>query len=77
MATYIWPYVTPGQQVGICSVTQGAQPSALWQPGGVIWAARREGVLAGRGHIYLWLSHADVWQKPTQDCKVIILQLKK
>ena len=24
----------------------------------------------------LWLIHADVWQKPTQHCKVIILQLK-
>ena len=27
-------------------------------------------------YIYLWLIHADVWQKPTQYCKVIILQLK-
>ena len=30
----------------------------------------------GRGHIYLWLIHVDVWQKLTQNCKVIILQLK-
>ena len=27
-------------------------------------------------YVYLWLVHADVWQKPTQYCKVIILQLK-
>ena len=27
-------------------------------------------------YVYLWLIHADVWQKPTQYCKVIILQLK-
>ena len=27
-------------------------------------------------HIYLWLIHAAVWQKPTQYCKAIILQLK-
>ena len=27
-------------------------------------------------HIYLWLIHVDVWQKPTQYCKAIILQLK-
>ena len=27
-------------------------------------------------HVYLWLIHADVWQKPTQYCKAIILQLK-
>ena len=26
--------------------------------------------------IYLWLIHADVWQKPTQYCKAITLQLK-
>ena len=26
--------------------------------------------------VYLWLIHDDVWQKPTQYCKVIILQLK-
>jgi len=28
-------------------------------------------------YIYLWLIHVDVWQKPTQYCKTIILQLKK
>ena len=27
-------------------------------------------------HIYLWLMHADVWQKPTQYYEAIILQLK-
>ena len=27
-------------------------------------------------YIYLWLIHVDVWQKPTQYWKVIILQLK-
>ena len=26
--------------------------------------------------VYLWLIHVDVWQKPPQYCKVIILQLK-
>ena len=26
--------------------------------------------------IYPWLMHIDVWQKPTQHCKAIILQLK-
>ena len=29
-----------------------------------------------RTHIYLWLIQADVWQKLSQYCKVIILQLK-
>ena len=26
--------------------------------------------------MYLWLIHVDAWQKPTQYCKAIILQLK-
>ena len=26
--------------------------------------------------VYLWLIHVDVWQKPTEYCKAIILQLK-
>ena len=29
-----------------------------------------------RTHVYLWLTHVDVWQKPSQYCEVIILQLK-
>ena len=27
-------------------------------------------------YVYLWLTHVDVWQTPSQYCKVIILQLK-
>ena len=33
---------------------------------------RREGT-----YVYLRLIHVDVWQKPIQYCKAIILQLKK
>ena len=29
-----------------------------------------------RTHVHPWLTHVDVWQKPTQYCKVISLQLK-
>ena len=29
-----------------------------------------------RTYVYLWLTHVDVWLKPTQYCKIIILQLK-
>ena len=29
-----------------------------------------------RTYVYLWLIHADVWQKPTQYCKAILFQLK-
>ena len=32
---------------------------------------KREGI-----YVYLWLIHVDIWQKPTQYCKAIILQLK-
>ena len=28
-------------------------------------------------HVCLWSIHTDVWQKPSQYCKVIILQLNK
>ena len=28
------------------------------------------------GGRFLWLSHVDVWQKPTQYCKAIILRIK-
>ena len=35
------------------------------------------GRLRMRGtHVYLWPIHADVWQKSSQHCKAIILQLK-
>ena len=32
---------------------------------------RREGI-----YVCLWLIHVDVWQKPIQFCKAIVLQLK-
>ena len=35
------------------------------------------GVQGGRTYVYLWLIHVGVWQKPSQYCKAIILQLKK
>ena len=27
-------------------------------------------------YVYLWLIHVDIWHKPTNFCKAIILQLK-
>ena len=36
-----------------------------------------EGRFKGEGtYVYLWLIQADVWQKPTQHCKAVVLQLK-
>ena len=37
----------------------------------VVGRFKREGT-----YVYLWLIHADVWQKPTLYYKAIILQLK-
>ena len=34
------------------------------------------GFRMGVTHVYLWLIRDDVWQKPSQYCKVIIFQLK-
>jgi len=63
--------------VGICCYDAGSSHLVLcvnlegwdgWEVGGRI---RREGT-----YVYPWLIHVDVWQKPTQYCKAIILQLK-
>ena len=39
-----------------------------WHGDGGRRSVRREGT-----YVYLWLVHVDVWQKPSQYCKVIIL----
>ena len=74
---YIHYHKRNSQPAGICYMTQGAHTSALWQSKGVGGVGRREVGSRGRGHVYLWLMHVDVWQKPTQYCKAIILQLNK
>ena len=35
------------------------------------------GFRMGGTHVYLWLIRVDIWQKPSQCCKAIILQLNK
>ena len=42
------------------------------------WAAELVGVQVEKEgiYVYLWLIHAVVWQKSTQHCKAIFLQLK-
>jgi len=60
--------------VGTC-ITPGAHPDALDGEGldeGVKGRLKRE-----RIYVYLRLIHIVIWQKPTQHCKAIILQLKK
>ena len=63
------------RELGVCYMTQGAKPRALWWPQG------GDGVGGGRFkrqgvYVCLRMTHVDVWQKPTHDCKAIILQLK-
>ena len=58
-------------------MTQRAQircsVETLW--GGMVWEVggrfKREGT-----QVYIWLIHVDIWKRPTQYCKLIILQLK-
>ena len=50
-----------------CSVTTQRRGMG-WKVGG---SFRRD-----RTYVYLWLIHVDIWWKPTQYCKAIILQLK-
>ena len=59
----------------ICCRAQGnkTRPVTTWR-GGWGWVVggklKREGT-----YLCLWLIHVDVWQKPTQYCRAIILQL--
>ena len=55
-------------------MAQETQTGTLYQPRGVGWGGRREGVSKGI-YVYLWLIHVEVWQKPTQYGKAIIFQL--
>ena len=58
-------------------MTQGVQTVLCDNLEGVGWDGRWEGGSTGMGqYIQLWLIRVDVWQKLTQYCKVIILQLK-
>ena len=52
-------------------------PGALGRPRGIGWRGRWEGGSRRGIHVYPWLIHVNVWQKPLQYCKVISLQLIK
>ena len=62
-------------QVGCMRQVLG--PGALGRPRGIGWRGRWEGGLEWGVHVYPWLIHVNVWQKPLQHCKVISLQLIK
>ena len=46
-------------------------------PRGVRWEGVGERLKRVGIYVYLWLINVVIWQKPTQQCKAIILQLKK
>ena len=49
----------------------------LWDnPDGLGWEGGGGEFGMGEMHVYLWPIHVDVWQKPSQYCKVIIFQWK-
>ena len=55
--------------LSLASPAQSAEELSVgWEMGGRL---KREGT-----YVFLWLVHVDVWQKPIQYCKAIILQLK-
>ena len=62
-------------QVGFMKQVLG--PGALGRPRGTGQRGRWEGASGWRIHVYPWLIHVNVWQKPLQYCKVISLQLIK
>ena len=55
---------------------QGTQSQYSEPPEGMGWGGVWEGSSEWGAHVHPWLSHVNVWQKPSQYCKVIILQLK-
>ena len=55
---------------------QGAQIWCSVTTRGWDGVGREREVQEGRPYVDLWLIHADIWQKPTQYCKTIILKLK-
>ena len=55
----------------------GHPKPVLWDPPeGWNGEGRGRGFRMGGTHVHLWLIHVDVWQKPSQYYKVIILQFK-
>ena len=68
--------------MGICYMAQETQTGALYQPRGVGWGGRWDGVSKGGRDICILMADSyipmavEIWQKTTKFCKAIILQLK-
>ena len=66
--------VSPRASGKLCNTGSAAQRSVMAErsgTGGVGREFKKERIC-----VYLWLIHLDVWRKPTQHWKAIILQLK-
>ena len=73
----ILPYVK--QMTSANAMHEAGHPKlVLWDnPEG--WSEKKGGrrIQIGGIHVYPWLIHVDVWQKPPQYCKAISLQINK
>ena len=77
MEIYILPYVKQiGNGNSLNDLGNSNQASVTTYLGGDVVGSGREVQEEGDTGI-LWLTHVDVWQKPPQYCKAIILQLKR
>ena len=56
--------------------SRAPKADVLEQPRRIGWRRRWEGAQDGGTRVYMWQIHVDIWQKPSQNRKVIILQLK-
>ena len=69
--------MTSASSIQGIEVEAGNSKPVLWDnPEGWGREGAWRGVQDGGTHVHPWLIHADAWPKPSQYCKVIILQLK-
>ena len=74
---YVYHHMQNRQLVETCCMMQGAHTQGSGATQRVGSGGRWEGGPgAGGAYVCLWLIPVDVWQKSTQYCKAIILQLK-
>ena len=53
--------------MGICCMAQETQTGTLYQSRGVGLGRRWEGGAKGRGYMYTYADHVEVWQKKNQN----------
>ena len=76
IGTYTLPYATLDSQGEFAAWRREVKSGAQWQPRRVGRGGKQQLQEGGDIYIYLWLIHADTWQKPTQYCKATVLQFK-